>query len=80
MEQGQQLNIQLDKTLPLVCENCGNDTFQEALFLRKVSKFLTASTKDSLLPIPTFTCARCHYVNNEFIPEPLKPQTEENAN
>lgn len=74
MDQGQQINIQLDKTLPITCENCGNDTFQEALLLRRVSKFLTASNKDSILPIPTFVCTQCGHVNTEFKPELLKPQ------
>ena len=72
--QEQQINIQLEKTLPMVCENCGNSTFQEALLLRKVSKFLTASAKDSILPIPTFVCTKCSHINKEFIPEPIRPQ------
>jgi|LauGreDrversion4_2_1035121.scaffolds.fasta_scaffold567954_2 hypothetical protein len=70
-EQGQ-FNIQLDKTLPIMCDECGEQTFMEVTYLRKVSKFLTGSTKDSLLPIPTFACVGCGHVNEEFIPEPLK--------
>ena len=68
-----QINIQIEKTLPTVCEKCGNDVFYEGLFLRKVSKFLTGSGKDSIIPIPTFACAKCNHVNEEFIPEVLKP-------
>lgn len=73
MQQDPQINIQLEKTLPMLCEACGNSTFQEALLLRKVSKFLTASAKDSILPIPTFICTKCSHVNAEFIPEPIRP-------
>lgn len=70
-EQGQ-INLQIEKTLPIVCEACSNDTFKEVVYLRKVSKFLTASSRDSVLPIPTFACSKCSHVNEEFIPEPLK--------
>lgn len=72
MEQQAQINIQLEKTLPISCDNCQNQTFQEALLLRKISKFLTASEKDSLMPIPTFVCTKCGHVNEEFIPSPLR--------
>lgn len=74
-EQEQQqvnINVQLDKTLPVICEECGNQTFQEGLMLRKISKFLTATAKDSLLPIPTFVCMKCGHVNAEFIPPQLQ--------
>lgn len=72
MQDQGQINIQLEKTLPIVCDECGEEAFMEVTYLRKVSKFLTGSAKDSLLPIPTFACVSCGHVNDEFIPEPLK--------
>jgi len=72
MEEQVNLNIQLEKTLPIGCDECGNETFQEAVILRKVSKFLTASSKDSIIPIPTFVCTKCGHANQEFIPPQLQ--------
>jgi DNA-directed RNA polymerase subunit RPC12/RpoP len=66
MKQQQQLNITLDKTLPIVCEHCGSETFKEGMFLRKASKFLTGQAQDSIIPVPTFICAQCGKVNEEF--------------
>lgn len=68
MSQQQQLNISLDKTLPIDCEECGNDSFQQILFLRKVSKFLAGTAEDGVIPIPSFACTKCGYVNQEFKP------------
>lgn len=65
----QQVNIDLKKTLPIVCEECNNQTFSEALILRKVSKFVTATEKDSIYPIPTFVCTKCGHVNSDFMPK-----------
>ena len=67
------LNISLDKTQEVVCDECGHNVFQEGLMLRKTSKFLTGTTQDALIPLPVFSCAKCGHVNTEFLPEPLKP-------
>lgn len=71
-----QLKVSLDKTVPIVCEQCGSEAFQEAVMLRKVSKFLTGDAQDGVLPIATFVCAKCGHVNAEFMPKELK-KTEE---
>lgn len=63
------LNISLDKTTSIVCDECGNETFTQVLLLRKASKFLTGTAQDALMPIPTFACAKCNHVNEEFQPK-----------
>ena len=73
-QQAPKLNISLDKTLPLVCEKCGSQVFQEGLLLRKASKFLTGTAQDAIVPIPTFVCSKCGHVNNEFLPEELRTE------
>ena len=70
-DQRLKLNVALDKTTGVKCESCGNETFQEALLLRKVSKFLTGQAQDGILPIPTFVCSKCGNVNEEFYPKEL---------
>jgi len=70
-DQRMKLNVSLDKTTGVVCESCGSETFQEALLLRKVSKFLTGQAQDGILPIPTFVCSKCGHVNEEFYPKEL---------
>ena len=66
------LNISLDKTQEVTCDKCGGQVFQEGLMLRKASKFLTGTTQDALIPLPVFSYSACGYVNEEFLPEPLK--------
>lgn len=61
-----QLNVSIEKTLPIVCESCGNDTFTQALYLRKVSALLTGTGQEGVVPIPTFVCTKCNYVNKKF--------------
>jgi hypothetical protein len=66
------MNISLNKTTPIVCEECGNDNFTQVVFLRKVSKFLAGTPQDGLIPIPSFACTKCGNVNEEF-----KPRTDD---
>lgn len=61
-----QMNLQLEQTTPIVCEECGNDAFTRVMFLRRASKFLTGAPQDTVTPIPTFACSKCHYINSEF--------------
>ena len=61
-----QLNVSIEKTMPIQCESCGNDTFTQALYLRKVSALLTGTGQEGVVPIPTFICVACNYVNEKF--------------
>jgi len=70
------LNVTLDKTTPLNCDECGGQVFTEGLIIRKASKFLTGTSQDSIIPIPTFTCAKCGHVNQEFLPKELQTQKD----
>jgi uncharacterized Zn finger protein len=63
------LNISLDETFPVVCEECGNDAFVEAVHLRKVSGFLTGTGQSSIQPLLVFACTKCGHVNEEFKPK-----------
>ena len=72
-----ELNDILSKTKPIVCEQCGCQTFTEGVILRKVSRILTGDTKDSVYPIPVFTCSKCGHVNKEFIPTILQEESKE---
>ena len=36
------------------------------LMIKKVSKLLTGSQEDTIVPFPTYRCADCHHVNEEF--------------
>jgi hypothetical protein len=66
----------LDKTTAISCDKCNNTSFIEGFILRKVSRFLTGTPKDGLIPITVFVCTSCSHVNEEFIPSELKNKSE----
>lgn len=74
MEQPNLSNINLDinQTLPVVCNECGHNHFQQVLIIRKASGLLTGTGKPTYVPIPVFACTKCNHVNEEFAPKELQ--------
>lgn len=70
-DQKVKVNIDLKKTTGVICEECSNESFQEALLLRKISRFITGDTQDGIIPVPTFVCSKCGHVNKDFYPKDL---------
>jgi hypothetical protein len=70
------LNITIDKTTGVVCEECGSNVFTEVIMLRKASKFITGTAQDALIPIPVFACAKCKHINSDMLSPDLKDEEE----
>lgn len=50
----------------VTCKKCGSKVFLEGMVIKKVSGLLTATGKDSIVPIPVYYCAKCGEVLTEF--------------
>ena len=71
------MNITLDKTAAVVCDECSGEVFTDGVMLRKASRFITGTAQDALVPIQVFSCAKCGHVNEEFLPLQLRSNKEE---
>lgn len=60
--------IDLREVPSIKCESCGEEYFREVLILKKVSKILTGSSEDTMVPFPIYQCVGCSHVNEEFNP------------
>ena len=47
------MNIDLREQPSVVCEACGHDMFREVTYIKKVSKLLTGSHEDTIVPFPS---------------------------
>lgn len=63
------MNVAMKDTLPIICEECGNQVFIEGVMLRKVSRFMTGTQQDALMPLQVFACSKCGHVNDDFMPK-----------
>jgi len=70
-EMTQQPQIDLSKTT-LVPTEGGGQIFQQGFVLRKVSRFITGGTEDSVLPIPVFYDPETNKILGEGLPPELR--------
>ena len=53
------LQIDISKTDTIVCEECGNASFIQAFFLKKVSALVSPTGKEAIIPMQVFSCGNC---------------------
>jgi hypothetical protein len=77
MSKQQQLNINVDiKNSTAIKSPEGNQVFQEGVILRKVSKFITGTSEDGIIPIPVFFDVKSGKVLVELLPKELRAEFE----
>lgn len=69
MDSIEKINIDFDQTKPIVCEECGNDTFVGGFLLREIPGLLVGKLEPEISTIPTLVCSKCGHVNKRFRPE-----------
>ena len=50
------------------CEKCDSSYFREVIYIKKVSKLLTGSSEDTIVPFPIYKCDECGHINKGFNP------------
>ena len=64
-EDGLQLDI--SKADTIVCEECGNASFIQAFFLKKISALMSPTGKEAIVPIQVFSCGNCGAIPKNMI-------------
>ena len=78
MNQKPQLNVNIDikNTQPITSPE-GNQVFQEGVILRKVSRFVTGTQEDGIIPVPCFFDVVTGKVLVELLPKELRAEYAE---
>jgi hypothetical protein len=73
-----QLNANIDiKNTTAITSPDGNQVFSEGVILRKVSKFITGTSEDGVIPIPVFYDVVTGKVLVELLPKELRAEFED---
>jgi hypothetical protein len=70
------LNIDIKNTAPVTSEE-GNMVFQEGVILRKVSRFVTGTSEDGIIPVPVFFDVKTGKVLIDMLPKELREEFQE---
>lgn len=60
--------INLNQMPDLKCENCSGMFFTESYMFKKVSKVITGTPEDAIVPIRAYRCQDCGEVLKELLP------------
>lgn len=71
------LNIDLSSAEDVKCENCGNYTFEEVVLIKRISPLISPTGQEALVPIPTFACNACGFINKGMLPYKTGEQAQE---
>jgi hypothetical protein len=78
MSKQQQLSMNVDiKNSTAIKSPDGNQVFQEGVILRKVSRFITGTSEDGIIPIPVFFDVKTGKVLVELLPKELRTEFED---
>lgn len=72
-QQIQQPQIDLNSTQGLKTED-GSSVFQQGIILRKISKFITGTSEDALMPIPVFYDPKTGKIVVDSVPKELREE------
>ena len=51
--------IDISQTDTITCEKCGNPSFIQSYFLKRVSALVSPTGKEAIVPIQVFACGNC---------------------
>lgn len=71
------VNLDLSMAQDVVCDNCGNYTFNEVVLMKRVSALVSPTGKEAIVPIPTFACNACGFINKQFLPVRMTEQQDQ---
>ena len=63
---GKKIQVNVMESPNVECEKCENIFFEKVTIIKKISKLLTGSPEDQLVPMETYVCAKCGHMNEEF--------------
>ena len=63
-----QVNIKPEDLKDISCENCGCKYFRQVNAFKRISALQSPTGKEQIMPVPTFRCDECGFINEEFRP------------
>lgn len=65
----QQPKIDLSKATELKCQDCGGTVFIPGTKFLKLSKLVTGTPQDAIIPLEIYLCGDCGEINQELLPK-----------
>ena len=65
----QQQQVDINDTEMITCDDCGNASFIQAFFLRKLSALMSPTGQEAMIPVQIYSCGNCGKVPEKLMPK-----------
>ena len=62
-----QVELDMSKTDTVQCQECGNASFIQSFFLKKISALMSPTGKEAIVPVQVFSCGNCGTVPSKML-------------
>lgn len=70
-----QPKIDLSQAKDMNCIHCNNQYFIQAVMVKKISRFVTGTANDAVLPVDVLLCGNCGKPFEELLPKEFRKHT-----
>ena len=63
-----QTQIDINDTEIVKCDDCGNASFIQAFFLRRLSALMSPTGQEAMIPVQIYSCGNCGKVPDKLMP------------
>ena len=63
-----QAQVDINDTEMVKCDDCGNASFIQAFFLRKLSALMSPTGQEAMIPVQIYSCGNCGKVPDKLMP------------
>ena len=67
--QSQQTQVDINDTEMVKCDDCGNASFIQAFFLRRLSALMSPTGQEAMIPVQIYSCGNCGKVPDKLMPQ-----------
>ena len=67
-KQPPQAQIDINDTEIVKCDDCGNASFIQAFFLRRLSALMSPTGQEAMIPVQVYSCGNCGKVPDKLMP------------
>ena len=63
-----QAQVDINDTEMVKCDDCGNASFIQAFFLRRLSALMSPTGQEAMIPVQIYSCGNCGKVPDKLMP------------
>jgi hypothetical protein len=62
-----EVQLDLGEADTITCDECGNASFIQSFFLKKISALMSPTGKEAIIPVQVFSCGNCGTVPSKML-------------